>query len=172
MATVMKYLKRFNESNFDPKVLSWIKDNLDMIPINDSQYRMAKLEYDFAKLKEFCEKNLAYLIDEGYYFDVESLGDYSKIRITFKGKDIVWDNIKDDLLPFIELLREKYDIDNRETEEVLIWARPKNRNTFSKYDPYYFSIDELLNDEINLVYSNFNSDLIQTIEIDVLDSEK
>lgn len=35
----LRYLKRFNESNFDPKVLSWIKDNLDMIPINDSQYQ-------------------------------------------------------------------------------------------------------------------------------------
>lgn len=167
---LLRYLKRFNESNFDPKVLSWIKDNLDMIPINDSQYRMAKLEYDFAKLREFCEENLAYLIDEGYYVGVENLGDYSKIRITFKGKDIVWDNFKDDFLPFIELLREKYYIDNRDTEEVLIWARPKPKH--GGHDPYYFSIDELLNDEVNLSYSQFNSDLIQAIEIDVIDSEK
>ena len=46
------------------------------------------------------------------------LYDYSKIIISLN-KDIVWDNIKDDFSPFLELLREK-DIDNRETEEVLI----------------------------------------------------
>ncbi len=30
----LRYLKRFNESNFDPKVLSWIKDNLDIDPFS------------------------------------------------------------------------------------------------------------------------------------------
>ena len=139
-----------------------------MVPISDSQYRMAKLEYDFAKLIEFCEENLAYLIDEGYYVRVFNKGDYSKIRITFKGKDIVWDSFKDDFLPFIELLREKYDIDNRETEEVLIWARPSSGVIDGGNDPYYFSINELLNDKINLSYSQFNSDLIHAIDIDVV----
>lgn len=166
----LRYLKRFNESNFDPKVLSWIKDNLDMIPINDSQYRMAKLEYDFAKLREFCEENLAYLIDEGYFVGVENLGDYSKIRFTFRGKNIIWNDIKDDFSPFLELLREKYDIDNRETEEVLVWARPEKKSDGSHY---YFSIDELLNDKMeNCGYPNFRPDLIRTIEIDVLNSKK
>lgn len=148
MANVMKYLKRFNESN----------------------------DVFIDKLEDFCEKNLAYLLDDGYYFNISDNGDYSKIRITNRGKDIIWDNFKDDFLPFLELLEDKYIIDNRETEEVLIWARPKPKHGGQSYSIahcYYFSIDELLNGEMeNCGYPNFRPDLIRTIEIDVLNSEK
>jgi hypothetical protein len=149
MANVMKYLKRFNESKI----------------IDTSSH-----ELFISKLEDFCEESLAYLLDEGYYFNISDNGDYSKIRFTFRGKNIIWDDIKDDFSPFLELLREKYDIDNRETEEVLIWARPEKKSDGSHY---YFSIDELLNDEMeNCGYPNFRPDLIRTIEIDVLNSEK
>jgi hypothetical protein len=110
------------------------------------------------------------LLDEGYYFNISDNGDYSKIRFTNRGKDIIWSDIKDDFSPFLELLREKYDIDNRETEEVLIWGRPEKK---SDGNHYYFSIDELLNDEMeNCGYPTFRPDLIRTIEIDVLNLEK
>jgi hypothetical protein len=149
MVNVMKYLKRFNEAK--------------IIDTSSQELFISKLEY-------FCEENLAYLLDEGYYIGVENLGDYSKIRFTNRGKDIIWNDIKDDFSPFLELLREKYDIDNRETEEVLIWSRPEKK---SDGDHYYFSIDELLNDEMeNCGYPTFRPDLIRTIEIDVLNLEK
>ena len=149
MDNVMKYLKRFNEA----KIID-----------TSSQ------ELFISKLEDFCEENLAYLLDEGYYVGVENLGDYSKIRFTNRGKDIIWSDIKDDFSPFIELLREKYDIDNRETEEVLIWARPEKK---SDGNHYYFSIDELLNDKMESCgYPTFRTNLIRTIEIDVLNSEK
>jgi hypothetical protein len=138
----MKYLKRFNESKV----------------IDTSSH-----ELFISKLEDFCQENLAYLLDEGYYFNISDNGDYSKIRFTFRGKNIIWNDIKDDFSPFLELLREKYDIDNRETEEVLIYAGAH----------YYFSIDELLNDNMkNFGYHNFRPDLIKSIEIDVLNSEK
>ena len=143
----MKHLRRFFEAEYS-----------------------SKKGVDRDELREFCEMNLAYLLDEGYYVGVENLGDYSKIRFTNRGKDIIWSDIKDDFSPFIELLREKYDIDNRETEEVLIWARPEKK---SDGNHYYFSIDELLNDKMESCgYPTFRTDLIRTIEIDVLNSEK
>jgi hypothetical protein len=145
----MKYLKRFNESKV----------------IDTSSH-----ELFISKLEDFCQENLAYLLDEGYYFNISDNGDYSKIRFTNRGKNIIWSDIKDDFSPFLELLREKYDIDNRETEEVLIWARPEKK---SDGNHYYFSIDELLNDKMeNCGYPTFRPDLIRTIEIDVLNSEK
>jgi hypothetical protein len=149
MGNVMKYLKGFNESKI----------------IDTSSH-----ELFISKLEDFCEESLAYLLDEGYYFNISDNGDYSKIRFTFRGKNIIWNDIKDDFSPFLELLREKYDIDNRETEEVLIWARPEKKSDGSHY---YFSIDELLNDEMeNCGYPTFRPDLIRTIEIDVLNLEK
>lgn len=67
----MKFLRKFNESlDFDPEVLAWAEENLDMIPVDDKQYKMAKAGMFTVMLEDYCEMNLAYLIDEGFYIDV------------------------------------------------------------------------------------------------------
>lgn len=115
----MKHLRKFNESvDFDPKVLVWTKDNLDMIPINDEQYRMVKSEYDSVMLKEYCEINLAYLIDEGFFIDIHlSGGGYYNVilrKSLTRSKYGVhtsyfkWNDVKDHYIPFIERIRNKY----------------------------------------------------------------
>jgi hypothetical protein len=45
----MRHLRKFNESlDFDPEVLAWTKDNLDMIPVDDKQYKI-KIDSDLAE---------------------------------------------------------------------------------------------------------------------------
>jgi hypothetical protein len=115
----MKFLRKFNESlDFDPEVLAWTEENLDMIPIDDKQYKMAKAEYDTAMLKDYCEMNLAYLIDEGFFIDVHShsVGYYSitlRRSLTTNQHGVHtsyfrWDDIKDHYIPFILRIQKKY----------------------------------------------------------------
>lgn len=114
----MKFLRKFNEStDFDPEVLAWTKDNLDMIPIDDKQYKMAKAEYNEAMLREYCEMNLAYLIDEGFFIDIHwNGGGYYNIilRKSLTNQHGVhtsyfkWDDIKDHYIPFILRIQKSY----------------------------------------------------------------
>ena len=115
----MKFLRKFNEStDFDPEVLAWTKDNLDMIPIDDKQYKMAKAEYNEAMLREYCEMNLAYLIDEGFFIDIHwNGGGYYNIilrkSLTTNQHGVhtsyfKWDDIKDHYIPFILRIQKSY----------------------------------------------------------------
>lgn len=115
----MKFLRKFNESlDFDPEVLAWTEENLDMIPVDDKQYKMVKAEYDTAMLKDYCEMNLAYLMDEGFFIDVHSHsgGYYSVIlrkSLTTNQHGVhtsyfKWDDIKDHYIPFILRIQKSY----------------------------------------------------------------
>jgi hypothetical protein len=115
----MKFLRKFNESlDFDPEVLAWTEENLDMIPVDDKQYKMVKAEYDTAMLKDYCEMNLAYLIDEGFFIDVHSnSGGYYNIilrkSLTTNGNGVhtsyfKWNDIKDHYIPFILRIQKIY----------------------------------------------------------------
>ena len=117
----MKFLRKFNESvDFDPEVLAWAEDNLDMIPIDDKQYKMTKVEYDTAMLKDYCEMNLAYLIDEGFFIDIHlSGGGYHNVilrkSLTTNQHGVytsyfMWNDIKDHYIPFIERIQKKYEL--------------------------------------------------------------
>ena len=85
----MKFLRKFNEN---------LEDRLE--------------------IKDYCEMNLAYLIDEGFFIDVHShSGGYYNITLRrslttnqhgvhttyFK-----WDDIKDHYIPFILRIQKKY----------------------------------------------------------------
>ena len=115
----MKHLRKFNESlDFDPEVLAWAEENLDMIPVDDKQYKMVKAEYDTAMLKDYCEMNLAYLMDEGFFIDVHShSGVYYNIilrkSLTTNQNGVhtsyfKWNDIKDHYIPFILRIQKKY----------------------------------------------------------------
>ena len=85
----MRYLKHFNES--------YVTTN---------------------ELKEFCEWNLATLLDNGYKFQVEYDGwdddndnFYIDIDSNKFGTFFSWDDVKDYVIPFMFVLKEKYDLD-------------------------------------------------------------
>lgn len=80
----MKYLKRFNESK--------------------------------KSIKDFCEEYLAYLIDEGFecvYYDTLNGQERENKIIDIKNviySGFFWKDVKNEILPFLEVCSEKYDI--------------------------------------------------------------
>jgi hypothetical protein len=84
----MRYLRKFNES-------------------------LSKEE----ELQEFCESNLAYLLDEGFRINIKTVrpdsDNLTGIKITRKDNNFLfsWVEVKDYLIPFIERLSKSYQID-------------------------------------------------------------
>jgi len=85
----MKFLRKFNEN---------LEDRLE--------------------IKDYCEMNLAYLIDEGFFIDVHSHGG-AYYNITLRKSSTTnqhgvhtsyfrWDDIKDHYIPFILRIQKKY----------------------------------------------------------------
>ena len=85
----MKFLRKFNEN---------LEDRLE--------------------IKDYCEMNLAYLIDEGFFIDVHShsVGYYSitlRRSLTTNRHGVhtsyfKWDDIKDHYIPFIQRIKNTY----------------------------------------------------------------
>ncbi len=73
--------------------------------------------YTIEELEEFCNENLSYLLDSDFNLRVESYGSRNSIflksqRSITSNLDVGlnWLDIKDDFIPFIEILNEKYKI--------------------------------------------------------------
>lgn len=89
----MKYIKKFNES-MSPREFVYLRNELE----------------------KFCDENLAYLKDSGYTIHLAS--DEGKITIIIvktgldnnKAKKFTWNEIKDDFIPFYELLKSIYNL--------------------------------------------------------------
>jgi hypothetical protein len=82
----MKHLKKFNEATF----------------------RNIKQE-----LEEFCNWSLATLLDNGFRFGVQqSYIGYYDLQIDNYYRRFTWDDVKDYLIPFFQVLNDKYEISN------------------------------------------------------------
>lgn len=82
----MKHLKRFNED------IEWPNKS---------------------EVEELCKESLAYLLDKGYSFRVFKYNDVNYGHIIFNAKQrnniaFKWSDIKDDFIPFLEMLIIKY----------------------------------------------------------------
>ena len=135
----MRHLKRFNEDA-------------------DNHQQVFKEE-----LQEFCELNLAYLLDEIAQLQVTdtrnsgSAENDCKITIEINpGK--IWDEIKDQMIPFLTRLRNKYQIQEfngtREKKfDIQVYSYyPYNHISGIKaYDPYVeYEVKNLINDQTTL----------------------
>ncbi len=113
----MKHLKRFNES------------------IN---------EYD---LKDYCETNLAYLMDEGLEVKIDDYeGDLSVALYLYQsnGHGRPWSEIKDQIMPFLHRFNNVYEINSLEDgSDKFIIVQVVHLNFGSK--ELYISYDELEN---------------------------
>ena len=90
----MKYLKLFNE---------------DILTDNFKE-----------ELQDFCENNLAYLLDEGTEIQViESPGGWSELHLIriLLNEPKRWNEIKDHIIPFLTRLDNKYEINNQPFKE-------------------------------------------------------
>jgi hypothetical protein len=141
----MKHLRRFNES-------------LD--------------EYNSESIKDFCETNLAYLIDEGFELEITEMPlskrvgykikivGYDRFSPSLTGYDqkyYHWDELKDHVIPFLKRLSDKYYIMNRYhlnrsfEHAVTFWVKslkdyPANFNGVGSKDVIY-TLDEVLEDK-------------------------
>ena len=114
----MKYLKKFNESNSFKK-----------------------------EIENFCEENLAYLIDAGFLLsytgtDRINIILYSHIKETFK-----WSDIVDDFVPFLQILNKKYELIN--LTPTSIRDKHSKKCTIKIHDirgVYRYTLDDLIND--------------------------
>ena len=66
-------------------------------------------------LQEFCEMNLAYLLDEAELQVIESPGGWSELHLIriLLNEPKRWNEIKDHMIPFLTRLENKYEINNQ-----------------------------------------------------------
>lgn len=97
----MKYLKLFNENT----------DNFK------------------EELQDFCELNLAYLLDEGTEIQImfEGYEGLHQIRILLDEAK-PWDDIKDHMIPFLTRLQNKYEITDEVYKEMTVHKSKYNNN--------------------------------------------
>lgn len=117
----MKYLKRYNES-----------------VVND--------------LEVFCEESLAYLLDNGTlklkvkeYKTRNAIFLQSKVFLTSDG--VSWLDIKEDFIPFIELLSSKYVLRNKNIDFYVVSDNNKEQLN-------YFHLDEI-NDDLDIKFEKY-----------------
>ena len=106
----MKHLKPFNES---------VDDNFT------------------EELKDFCENNLAYLLDEAELQIVESPGGWHELHLIriLLNEPKRWDEIKDHMIPFLTRLVRKYEISNQPFRNLDTWRNedPKSVENIRLY---------------------------------------
>jgi hypothetical protein len=100
----MIHLKRFNEK------IQWNRDRPELL--------------------KFCEEYLAYLLDEGFDVSVRlyerenksyrnGIRDEGYISIQSKNNTFKWNDVKEDFIPFLEMLVIKYDLGERLVVELI-----------------------------------------------------
>jgi hypothetical protein len=105
------------------------------------------------EIKDFCKVNLAYLIDDGINIEVESDEDDDDfIIITLENNYddfIKWEEIKNDFLPFLELINDKYKLttDNKNSSKLVRFTTSASWPT---HDYKYFTIDKIMRDDFNI----------------------
>lgn len=100
------------------------------------------------ELKDFCEMNLAYLIDEGTEISVGETqnGNIVKIRFDYFKS---WDEIKDHIIPFATRLNNKYEMERNpmiDYDNVRFWTH--TTKSFPGFGSMTRKIENLINDDI------------------------
>lgn len=131
----MRYLRKFNESKNPQEI--------------------------FNDVKKLCEESLVYLLDDPLY-RLEFFSIQNTLSIVFSKKEssFSWDDIKEDYIPFIEILNSKYNIHTLERTGKHIsvdylkeyqerdGSEPPKEVFRQEYKDY--TLEEILNDEVNI----------------------
>ncbi len=129
----MRYLRLFNESN----------DTFE------------------DELQEFCDNNLAYLIDMGfkiivtnYYDDLNERSYEVKLYRAKKGcyQRYSWEEINDDFIPFLTILNEKYNIIRIKMDFLSILKNDVKRSSFITFPINKMLKDKIKEDKIDFIF--------------------
>ena len=129
----MKHLKRFNES--------LTPDEVD-------------------DLKDFCEVNLAYLLDEDFIVDIDSrFGTTGNVSFNLKRESgFTWNEISDHFIPFLQRLSNRYIIVDR---VIISFQGTGTRDTLP--------VESLINDNIGTALPS--ETLIRSIFMRIVDEK-
>ena len=129
----MKHLKRYNES--------LTPDEVD-------------------DLKDFCEVNLAYLLDEDFIVDIDSrFGTTGNVSFNLKRElGFTWNEISDHFIPFLQRLSNRYIIVDR---VIISFQGTGTRDTLP--------VESLINDNIGTVLPS--ETLIRSIFMRIVDEK-
>jgi len=119
----------------DMKHLKMFKESLD--------------DYEVDELKDFCETNLAYLMDDGFHI---SCDDNQYLHLSLPGKsrtaygtakdEFYWNDIKDHFIPFLQLLSRRYELKqfgDRPSDYVVLFQGDRNK---------YATVEQVINDDL------------------------
>ena len=124
---------------------------------------LTKYTGDVYEIETFINNNLAYILDKGftykvnfkyyggrmnYIVEIHKIEQNSKLR--FK-----WEDIKDDIIPFLELLNDKYTLDSYSPEDKSLVIDSGDTFIFTSDKKWignekrWYNIEELINDSID-----------------------
>ena len=127
-------------------------------------WKDVELYYDnlLEEVKDLTEQSLAYLVDEGWEIDFRIWNtkkgyipvDSSCINISIeKDEGTSWDSVKDRILPFLQLLERRYELEdssrNRSDKPYVIYDESMNgicyslQDLFDEEDLKYLIIDKI-----------------------------
>jgi ubiquinone biosynthesis protein COQ9 len=143
----MRYLKTFENLNYFTKGVS--------------------------EIETFIKNNLAYILDEGFTYKVNfkyyggRMNYIIKIhKIEQKGnnrRELIfnWEELKDDIIPFLELLNDAYTLDSYSPEDKsLVIDSGEIDNNIKKRIKRWYSIEELIDDTVGDIKLQFISFVI------------
>jgi hypothetical protein len=108
------------------------------------------------ELQDFCDTYLAYLKDEGFNVYVNPMGNRTEITIYLRdfrygGNPFEWNNVKDHIIPFLEILRRNYN-----TNEEVIFYTKSNKGIVATTKQNIQSVvdDNLLDNRTSIDFKN------------------
>lgn len=122
------------------------------------------------EIETFIKNNLAYILDEGFTYKVNFKFYGGRMNYPVKihkieqkdnnRKQIIfdWESIKDDLIPFLELLNDKYTLDSYSPEDKSLVIDTGEVNIIA--NKRWYTIEELIDDTIGDVKFQFISFVI------------
>jgi hypothetical protein len=125
------------------------------------------------QIETFIKNNLAYILDEGFTYKVNfkyyggRMNYIIKIhKIEQKGnnrRELIfnWEELKDDIIPFLELLNDAYTLDSYSPEDKsLVIDSGEIDNNIKKRIKRWYSIEELIDDTVGDIKLQFISFVI------------
>ena len=130
-------------------------------------WKDVELYYDnlLEEVKDLTEQSLAYLVDEGWEIDFRIwntkkgyiLVDSRCINISIEKDEVTsWDSVKDRILPFLQLLERRYELEdsssNRSDKPYVIYGESMRGICYSLQD--LFDVKYLILDKISITIND------------------
>lgn len=129
-------------------------------------------EFDKSILKDFCETNLSYLVDEGLEVNIYPTGD-GFLEVVLSNTELTWNEMKDHLLPFFTRLQTEYKLECVEDDELgqdISFAFDRQLPSNKYTNRMYCNLDTVIKKEsLNTGKDNLDNFVITSINFYIAD---